>query len=722
MSMSNKFFLKIIFPAMVTMVLFIAAIFYIIIPSFRGAMMMEKREMIKELSETAWSILDEAYQQQKKGDLTKNEAKEKAIAGINGLRYGNDMKDYFWICDMTPKMVVHPYRPELNGTDLSNFSDANNKKVFVEFVDVIKEHQEGYVEYYWQWKDDPDRIVPKLSYVKEFEPWGWIIGTGIYLDDVEKEIGSISHRVVIISLQIAIVSLLLMFVVIYQSHCLEKERIKTRIALHEAKEKYQALVESSSEAFILILDNQLNYTNRAALKILKYSEQKFLTLSIADIFAPSRADDYLKLQELLDEEAENAQLDTLLFRRDKTTVPVILSISRVLLQNRKGYIIIVREVSAEQMNSQLARQRKLAEDQKELIIDLQNRHRLAGSSSAEWQKIKELSSVDEIIKVSKGFPVKLKSLINSGVNVENLIDMTAKMVDALTIRFIELAIDELGAPPAPFSFIVFGSQGRSEQTMKTDQDNGIIFDSSATGDELEELRSYFLSLGTIVCDHLYKSGYPYCDDNNMAKDPKCVMSLDEWKSCFGDWIFNATPQNILRINIYFDFRSLFGEVALVDKLWLSIGSTIDERPEFLLYFVEDALLYKPPITLFGNIAFKDKEKTISMKEVVSAIVQFARIYALKHHIKQTNTIERLLELQNQKFLKQHTCREVTEVYKILMRLRFRLQAEAMDHGDLLTNNIDPKKMTDIERKVLKQAFSDISSFLSKISYDFKGII
>jgi methyl-accepting chemotaxis protein len=112
---------------------------------------------------------------------------EDAKKAIAQLRYGPKGKDYFWINDMGPKMIMHPIKPELDGKDLSGSQDPNGKKLFVEFVNVCRDKGEGFVDYMWPMPghDDP---VPKLSYVKLFEPWGWIVGTGIYLDDVEQAV------------------------------------------------------------------------------------------------------------------------------------------------------------------------------------------------------------------------------------------------------------------------------------------------------------------------------------------------------------------------------------------------------------------------------------------------------------------------------------------------------------------------------------------------------
>ncbi len=182
--------LRLILPALLAVALFIISIFAVIIPAFRSTIMDRKREMIRELTNSAWSVLHEYNVEEKKGHLTTEEAQKRAISDIRFLRYGEERKDYFWITDMHPRMIMHPYQPNLEGQDLSGDAgrDHTGKKLFVEMVDVCKKNGSGYVEYMWQWKDDPSRIVPKVSYVKGFAPWGWIVGSGIYVEDVRERV------------------------------------------------------------------------------------------------------------------------------------------------------------------------------------------------------------------------------------------------------------------------------------------------------------------------------------------------------------------------------------------------------------------------------------------------------------------------------------------------------------------------------------------------------
>ena len=160
---------RIILPVSLTVVLFGLTIFLLLIPLIEDKLLDGKREMIKELTESSWSILAAYADKEQKGLLSSSEAQAAAIESVRRLRYGPELKDYFWINDMHPRIVVHPYRPDLEGQDISEYADPNGKRLFVEFVKTVRAKGAGYVDYEWQWKDDPDRIVPKISYVKGFE-------------------------------------------------------------------------------------------------------------------------------------------------------------------------------------------------------------------------------------------------------------------------------------------------------------------------------------------------------------------------------------------------------------------------------------------------------------------------------------------------------------------------------------------------------------------------
>jgi len=166
------------------------------VQTFREEILSQKKKYLKSQVQIATSVIRLGLQNAKStsdGQNLSKEVQNAIVAGekenisryVGGLRFGLENKDYFWINDMYPKMVMHPYKPQLNGKDLSGIKDPNGKKLFVEFVKVCREKGEGYVDYYWP-KYGADKPQPKLSFVKLFKEWNWVVGTGVYIDDIEK--------------------------------------------------------------------------------------------------------------------------------------------------------------------------------------------------------------------------------------------------------------------------------------------------------------------------------------------------------------------------------------------------------------------------------------------------------------------------------------------------------------------------------------------------------
>ncbi len=152
---------------------------------FHSTLMQEKEQQTRKLVESAHSILVAQHGMIAQGTMDEAAAKASALEIIKDLRY--DETNYFWINDMHPTMVMHPIKPALDGKDLSDIKDPNGKKLFVAFAEMVKENGKGFVPYLWPnpKSDNPDKPVAKLSYVMGFKPWGWVIGSGIYIDDVE---------------------------------------------------------------------------------------------------------------------------------------------------------------------------------------------------------------------------------------------------------------------------------------------------------------------------------------------------------------------------------------------------------------------------------------------------------------------------------------------------------------------------------------------------------
>ncbi|MBT2326186.1 cache domain-containing protein [Variovorax paradoxus] len=168
-------------------VVLLTALFLI---SERKLILEERQSSVRQVVESAHGLLGHYHALSAQGVLTEEQAKQQAMQAIKALRYSGS--EYFWINDMQPRMVMHPISPALDNKDLSGNKDATGKQLFVEFVNTVKASDAGFVSYLWA-KPGSDKPVPKVSYVKGFKPWGWIIGSGVYVDTVHT---TILHRLI----------------------------------------------------------------------------------------------------------------------------------------------------------------------------------------------------------------------------------------------------------------------------------------------------------------------------------------------------------------------------------------------------------------------------------------------------------------------------------------------------------------------------------------------
>ena len=156
-----------------------------------SSLIQQKQIELQHLGEVALGIVKEEHAAAQKGDVSAADAQKRAMARVAALRYGSN--DYYWINDMHPNMVMHPIKPEMNGNDLSAYKDPNGKLLFVDFVDTVRKSGAGFVPYEWP-KPGFEKPQPKLSYVVGFAPWNWVIGTGVYIDDVNAQTWASTRR------------------------------------------------------------------------------------------------------------------------------------------------------------------------------------------------------------------------------------------------------------------------------------------------------------------------------------------------------------------------------------------------------------------------------------------------------------------------------------------------------------------------------------------------
>jgi methyl-accepting chemotaxis protein len=176
--------------------IFLAGILWYILPKIEDKIMSEKQAATKHLVEMAISIVDGYADQVVEGKMSDTAARKTALEDINRLRYAGG--NYVWINDLAPTMILHPIKPELNGKSLADFKDVNGKELFNEFVSICQRNGAGFVDYYWP-KPGHAEPVPKVSYVQLFSKWGWIVGTGIYVNDVTAQIAGLRINLIIFS-------------------------------------------------------------------------------------------------------------------------------------------------------------------------------------------------------------------------------------------------------------------------------------------------------------------------------------------------------------------------------------------------------------------------------------------------------------------------------------------------------------------------------------------
>ena len=336
---------KLILPTILSVMLFVLTIFIVIIPRYKQNIMNGKREMIRELTNSALSILSKYENDEREGLLTREEAQSIAISRIQYLRYGEENKDYFWITDMTPVMIMHPFRNDLNGKDLTNFSDPHGNKLFVEFVETVRKSEQGYVNYMWQWKDDSSIIVPKLSYVEIFKPWDWVIGTGIYIEDVKKEISSLMNRVIWILIAISILIAALLFYIIKQSLGFERKRAQAENELQRSKDKLRTLVEAATEGLIMLIDGKISYSNNVMSKMTGFDCDELRNLPITEII--SRNSNKEVIEAFSENIVREGKFELSLRRKNRGYTDVLVTSSTTSFYGKSVNIILIKEISTD---------------------------------------------------------------------------------------------------------------------------------------------------------------------------------------------------------------------------------------------------------------------------------------------------------------------------------------------------------------------------------------
>jgi len=744
--MVTRFLLRIAVPALLTFALSCLTLFVILIPAVRNSILERKQETMHELTVSAWCILAGFDKEVQAGNLTREQAQQEAIRQVRNLRYGPAMEDYFWINDLTPRMVVHPYRPDLEGKDLSGIQDPDGKRLFVEFVQVATREGGGFVHYRWQWMDDPSRIVPKLSYVRLFEPWGWVLGTGVYLEDVREEIDAVTRRLVYSSCVIlAAVGLLLLLML---QHGLRAERLKrgAEVALRESEERYRLLVESAGESIILALGEDRLYANASALRLLGYGTEEFGALRLRSLVRP---------------EAVGAEVDGLtrpghassgargatrheceLMAHDGRAVPVMLSCSPITVAGRNGVIVVATDITERKRREEAgARHRSSLEQhmdrihqrqaaREETLRELQTALLLLQAPDdrepvGAWvRRLRTARDPVALADLNRQLPALVGALVASGAQAEAISRFITANTNTVLEQLVGFALQRLGSAPADFAFLVMGSEGRQEQTLCTDQDNALLFADPDPG-QAAAVSGYFQRLGDQVCTWLNDAGYAFCRGGTMARDPSWCQPLSAWQTRVTAWARASEGLDLPHAKVFLDVRCGHGSGALLETLRQTLRAELAAHPRFLAQLAMDVLRLQPPVRLLGGIAVQtvgeEHRRVLDIKYAMAPIVDVVRIYALRQGLPARNTIERLGGLLAADVLTPERHDEIVQVYRALMQMRIEHQVRALGEKRPVDNLVEPRLLTHLQRRVLRESFAQIRDLQRRLGHDFAGL-
>jgi CBS domain-containing protein len=313
-------------------------------------------------------------------------------------------------------------------------------------------------------------------------------------------------------------------------------------------------------------------------------------------------------------------------------------------------------------------------------------------------------------------------LVEQGVAAEQLTLYVSVLNDRLCQRVIEVVRKRHQWEQISWCWLAFGSEGRLEQTFSTDQDNGIIF-MAHSGAGPDEVRSRLLPFAREVNEALDACGFRWCKGNVMASNPALCLSVEEWRAKMGSWLANWEPQALLDASIYFDFRALYGDVALAGALRDWVLERTRVQSSFLRQMAENALHARPALGTLREFATENVPNaphSIDLKAYGARLfVDAARIYALAQGLPHTNTVERLRAAGAGTRMRAEDIEAAVDAFLAIQRLRLRHQASQDPFDENTANRIDPDKLNELDRHILKEAFRLARKLQQRLALDYQ---
>ena len=336
--------------------------------------------------------------------------------------------------------------------------------------------------------------------------------------------------------------------------------------------------------------------------------------------------------------------------------------------------------------------------------------------------ISNASGLPELLRLRADIHRLVDSMLAHGASASQLTHIITLLNDQTTCRVIELCIQQHGDPGIPFTWLCFGSEARGEQTLHTDQDNGILFHADNDA-QAEQIRRRLLPLARHINDMLAECGFTLCTGNIMASNPELCLSQHEWRRRFTQCIRSATPENLLASSIFFDLRVVWGAKQGASELFDRVLQMVADTPSFQRMLARNALGNRPPLGLFRKIVVsgsgQDKH-TVDLKiQGLAPFVDGARILALANGIKASGTVQRLEQLKQGGLIDALDADAYEEAYQFIQLLRMQQHQKQEQQQRPFSNRVSPEKLNQLDQRILRESFRQAQRLQSSLSMRYQ---
>lgn len=336
--------------------------------------------------------------------------------------------------------------------------------------------------------------------------------------------------------------------------------------------------------------------------------------------------------------------------------------------------------------------------------------------------IRNAPRVENLVAIRGEIGQLVERMLAHGASSTQITHIITLLNDHTVCRVIELTLAEKGDPGVPFSWLCFGSEGRREQTLYTDQDNGILFEAKDAV-EAAERRERLLPLAQHINQSLALCGFSLCKGNIMAGNPELCLSRVEWARRFGAFIREATPENLLGSSIYFDLRVVWGEERGCEQLRQGILDQVADNRLFQRMLAENALLRRPPVGRFREFVLTRKhgeKATLDLKvQGLTPFVDGARLLALANGIHANNTLERLRQLVDKAVIEPLDGAAYEEAYHFIQQTRMQQHQLQTRENLPYSNRVDPDSLNHLDRRILRESLRQAQRLQSSLSLRYQ---